>query len=1693
LQILPISARTPSALDALSVRLADTFAAMSANDFEDVAWTLATGRARFPHRRVVVAKTAADAASRLRSREAGHVATRLASMDDAMPPIVFLFSGHGGQYPGMGRGLYATEPVFREALDAISAALAATAGRDLREIILSEEVHRIEWTQPAVFALQIALARLWESRGVRPSAMMGHSAGEYAAACCAGVFSPEDGVRLMAERGRLIRSTRPGAMLAVPLPEKDLIARIGTSTALSLAVVTTPAMGVLSGEPEAIAAFHEAAEADGIECRTVEIDRAAHSSLMDPIVAPFRIVAAGLMLRSPRIPFISNITGAPIAPEEATSPDYWARHLRAPVRFSDGIAALAEKHPRALFIEIGPGRTLAAPVSRHPATAGCLVLSSIRHPEDRIEDAEFFARTLGALWTAGLDLDWEKIHRGSRRRALLPTMPFERKRHWIEPPVRGASLAPAPAPVAERPDLASWIHEPVLVEAPLPATDPSPGRIVIIESEAGTGERLEAAIGSSAIEVMRVAVMEGETPAALLDRLGDALAERIVFLSNGDESETNRSFVFLASLAREILARHDGRPLRFFAVVSDCSESPDRAALRGVLRVLPIEEPAIETRFIEVDFVEDEPAADATARAVAAEILAADRDRPHVVYRDGRRFLPEARRIGRPVLEPMLEDHSRVLSKRQPEDRRSEDHLFSFWRNNGVYLITGGLGSMGLAFAEWIARQARARIVLLDRCGISDGEAGRRARDRIAAIERTGSTVTVEIADVASAAALAGVVARACGQGPLVGVIHTAGIIGGALLVDWTESGAEAVFAPKLGGALALEEALAGRPPEFLVACSSLASRIPVAGQADYAGANAALDAWARRFARRTGAYAVSIAWGFWQELGMIEKAAMPPAEKKRLAEEIARRGWSNAGVEVLDAILRGRLGPEVIVSPEPLAPRLKERPAPAPRPVAHPLLGERLLEGGSVHFRARLSAATHGILDDHRLDGRPVLVGTAYLEMARAAFVEEKGAGPVEIRDVVFLQPLLLASDETREVRTVLVERDGACEFFVVSSKDDSVGAQHAAEEATSCRPAAPLPSWRGAVPQHDRLSPSDSSAAVWRLHARGEARRFDARPDVPSPWRIDDLQPALSSFHTRMAGFGPRWENISQARFSGDATRAAALLALPSSFMDEAADFAIHPALLDNATGFLPIQAAPENVTRLPFSYARVIFHAPASGPIRVEALASGAATNDETAYAARLFDPDGHLLFESEGYLLRRVETDRAESAIENAALELPVRGALDSIRLAPAPRPAPGEGEIEIEVKCSGLNFIETLHALGLLPDPAGMVWRFGLECAGVVARVGAEVRDFKPGDRVMAFANGASQSYMIAPTHCVALIPDRLSFEEAATLPAAYMTAHTALVRKGGLARGESVLIHSAAGGVGLAAVHVARAVGAEVFATAGTEEKRAWLRAQGIATVMDSRSGAFVEESLAATGGRGLDVVLNSLGGEMIDRGLSVLAVNGRFLELGKRDIFAGTPVSLRHFEKMISFIAIDVGPDMAGFDAAWSEVTDRIASGDYPPLPRRTFPASDAAAAFAEMAGGRHIGRLLLDFSDRAAVLASAIVPAVRLQTLEEITGIAPSSDDAEASVTLIEGTEGVVARVWSEVLGRTGIMPDDDFFALQGDSLLGAQVVARLRRRFGVKLPAGALFAERTVRRLAARIDGLLAPAADEEEGTI
>jgi amino acid adenylation domain-containing protein/FkbH-like protein len=432
-QLLLLSAKTPAALESSAANLAAHLKNEPQIPLADVAYTLQTGRHEFAHRRALACKNADEAIKGLQSTD---VASGLARREN--PPVVFMFTGQGAQRVNMGRELYDCEPVFRNELDRCAELLRPHLNFDLRELLFPEpknlesakhQLTQTAITQPAMFAFEYALAKLWMTWGVQPEIMIGHSLGEYVAACLAGVFSLPDALRLIAARGRMMQELPAGTMLAVRLLENEIQSLLADG--LSLAAVNAPSLCVVSGANEPVEKFRQKLSEKNIASIPLQTSHAFHSAMMEPILAPFIELVRSIERRAPQIPFVSNLTGKPITNDEAADPSYWAGHLRRTVRFAQGVGELL-KNPDRVLLEIGPGQTLANLAKQQPAQNRNAIIASL--PQPGSEELIFVLNALGQLWVAGVSPDWKNFYaRERRRRVWLPNYPFERKRYWVEP------------------------------------------------------------------------------------------------------------------------------------------------------------------------------------------------------------------------------------------------------------------------------------------------------------------------------------------------------------------------------------------------------------------------------------------------------------------------------------------------------------------------------------------------------------------------------------------------------------------------------------------------------------------------------------------------------------------------------------------------------------------------------------------------------------------------------------------------------------------------------------------------------------------------------------------------------------------------------------------------------------------------------------------------------------------------------------------------------------------------------------------------------------------------------------------------------------------------------------------------------------------------------------------------------------
>jgi amino acid adenylation domain-containing protein len=444
-QLLVLSAKTVAALDQMTTNLVAHFEANPQVNLADAAYTLQIGRRAFNHRRMFVCADAKDAATALKSLDAKRVMTRQSAPRN--PPVVFMFPGQGAQYVNMGLELYQTEAGYRAEVDRCAKILQPHLGLDLREVLYpapekleaaQRQLNQTFITQPAIFVVEYALAKLWMSWGIVPQALVGHSIGEYVAATLAGVFTLEDALGLLAARARLMQDLPGGSMLAVRLPAKEVEAMLNGK--IALAAVNSPSLSVVSGPTAALEAFQK--KLGKVASKFLPTSHGFHSAMMDPILEPFTALVKKVKRNAPEIPWVSTLTGQWMTAADTADAGYWSRQIRQTVRMTDALRELVSD-PQRVLLEVGPGQTLSNLAKQHPdKSAGQSVLSSLHHSTEPGRDVASMLGALGGLWLAGVNVDWKKFHGEERRlRVPLPTYPFERKRFWIEPVKSGAPAA----------------------------------------------------------------------------------------------------------------------------------------------------------------------------------------------------------------------------------------------------------------------------------------------------------------------------------------------------------------------------------------------------------------------------------------------------------------------------------------------------------------------------------------------------------------------------------------------------------------------------------------------------------------------------------------------------------------------------------------------------------------------------------------------------------------------------------------------------------------------------------------------------------------------------------------------------------------------------------------------------------------------------------------------------------------------------------------------------------------------------------------------------------------------------------------------------------------------------------------------------------------------------------------------------
>jgi len=984
--LLILSAKTETALDQATHRLREFLKRNDSVSMGDVAYTLQVGRKAYPHRRCLVCVDREDAVAALGQGDSKRVVS--GRTEESRRPVILLLPGIGDQYVGMAHDLYETWPVFRQAVDRCAQGLEPHLGIDIRSIMYprgqgwkkqhgqskgidlkkmlgrntaepmdqdAQTLNQTLFAQPALFTIEYAMTRLWQSLGVAPDAVVGHSMGEYVAACLAGVMSLDDALRLIATRARLVNDLPQGGMLAVTLSEDELLPLLPKN--LSISLINGPRLCVVAGPVAEVAEFERMLSAQGIICRHVQNAHAFHSRMLEPIVQAFEEEVKQARLHEPTIPYISNVTGTWITRSDATNPAYWATHAIRTARFSDALREVWRfKHP--VLLDAGPGRTLGVLALQHPDRRNGgdpVAVSSIRHDYENRSDVEFLWHGIGRLWLSGAEIQWDQAPSGGRRRMPLPTYPFERQHYWIE------AKSESSVRRSENPGLDNWFYVPTWERTPFPSELRPTSRQqdalwLIISDRYGGGRGLKAKLDNLQLETRFVCFGEqfvqradgsfelnpaspGDYLKLLRELQGRATsALHIVHLGSvtRDEKETghplraaNQNFGFysLLHLAQAVGELDISVPIKIGIISNRLHEvtgeerlDPEMTTVLGPCGVIPKEFPNVEC--FNVDLA-DSQAIENLPDDVVAAILSEFAEPPQsqvVAYRG--RYRWERR------YEPV----------KLPNERATIRRL----RQGGVYLITGGTGGLGLAVAKHLAAACQPTLVLTKKTPFPDKSAWQElltARDTPARviktiqalldIEKLGARVEILVAEASDREQMQKALNGALKKfGTIHGVIHAAGIVRAGLIQAKTRDTAESVLAPKVYGTMILFDLLKKTKLDFFVLFSSITTVSTPYAECDYSAANAFLDAFTYFSNAQQRFHTLTINWPGWKEVGQLaELEALPGVEAWKQAA-LEKAIATEAGLEVFKRVLNSDLK-QVVVSPESLDHLLAQSRAP--------------------------------------------------------------------------------------------------------------------------------------------------------------------------------------------------------------------------------------------------------------------------------------------------------------------------------------------------------------------------------------------------------------------------------------------------------------------------------------------------------------------------------------------------------------------------------------------------------------------------------------------------------------------------------------------------------------------------------------------------------------------------------------------
>ncbi|WP_298775405.1 type I polyketide synthase [uncultured Shewanella sp.] len=1211
--IFPLSAKNRQALDTMKGNLGHYLEANPDVNLADVAYTLQMGRERFNFSSFVVVN---DKASLLDKVNQAQV---IKSSFKDTPELVFMFPGQGNQYINMARPIYDTYPVFKATFDACCESLIPILGRNIKEIIFQEtdshdleKINETQFTQPALFIVSYAMAKLLASWDMTPSVMIGHSVGEYVAACLAGVFSVEDALKAVALRGKLVQGLPAGSMLAVLLIEEEVKGHI-QGTSIDIAAMNYPGLCVLAGELDEIAELQDQLEDDGIFCKHLDTSHAFHSYMMEPVLEGFREVIEGITLNAPSTPFVSTVTGDWITDELAIDPEYWVQHVRQPVKFSHALKTLLATDAELAFFEVGPGRSLDSAVKQHFKPGETLVVhASMPIAKEQDISVEHLLTSLASLWANGVSLPWAQMHQGTvRNRLSLPGYPFQRKEFKLpkaKVAAEGAELSSVKALKQKKADIGDWFYIPSwkrIGQSYLNKHITAQASCwLVFAQENSLSEMIKTELMARAEPIIWVTKGEGFqhvdddnhyciNPSETGDyrSLFNALKERdlqpnrVLHLWNLEAQVSNVQSLTQEGIAcarQGILTQEiDGfySPLYLqqmlieanlldnlqlvlvsnntYSVAGETVYAPENALLMGPARVFYHEYSEVQCHQVDIDLVNMCSEQDIAQQLIIEALIPSDGQ--VIAYRGKLRFEEDYQSV-------YLDQHSQGMP--------------SSVRENGVYLITGGVGGLGLLMADYLSTISNSTLLLTyrsslpERCEWQNWIVSHAIDDPISVklasilrLEERGNKVHLLQANICDFDEMKAALAP---FKQIHGVFHTAGIAGGGIIPLKQKEDCAKTLDPKVKGTLILDELLIDHSLDFLMLFSSITAVLGDEARLDYCSGNAFMDAYAAYRNQRTSGNTASINWGQWGDVGMaVNWTKQVDSNNEAIGVKL---GFEAQEGQLLTLINKHRSDEE---------------------------------------YRINLKVNQDWVIDEHKLKGQPTLVGTTILAMLHELLADFKAHELLQVGSLMLTSPIIFENAWPKSMSLFVSETEKGYHYSLRS---------------------------RGIL------------ELEWQEHAFGTINRLILPADCNKEALKTLQQRCLTSvFEVELneslrkddGGFlylSDRWNN--HASISEGEGEWIIHKQLADVFSDDLQVYSYHPAMIDS-TAIACISRLSKN-NFLPISYGKIIFNAPIESDCHVHVALKHPFKQDDASIMMNItfYSPNGGVLLVLENYTLIKV---------------------------------------------------------------------------------------------------------------------------------------------------------------------------------------------------------------------------------------------------------------------------------------------------------------------------------------------------------------------------------------------------------------------------------------------------------------------